>query len=48
MSLIFTTINDCPIHDSKMPVSVVLPAVAKMQNLLHKLEGGYFEVDNKQ
>jgi hypothetical protein len=49
MSLIFSTISDCPTHDSKMSVSVVLPAVAEMRNLLHKLEGDYFEVDdNKQ
>jgi hypothetical protein len=32
-----------------MSVSVVLPAVAEMRNLLHKFEGDYFEVDdNKQ
>jgi hypothetical protein len=32
-----------------MSVSVVLPAVAEMWNLLHKHEGHYFQVDdNKQ
>jgi len=32
-----------------MSVSVVIPAVAEMWNLLHKHEGDYFEVDdNKQ
>jgi hypothetical protein len=46
MSLIVSTISDCPTHDSKMSVSVVLPAVAKTRNLLHKLEGDYFEVDD--
>jgi hypothetical protein len=48
MSLICSTIFDYTTHDSKISVSVVLPAVAEMQNLFHILEEDYTEMDNNK
>jgi hypothetical protein len=49
MSPTFRTISDSPTHDSKMSVPMMLPAVAEMLNLLHKLgRGGLFSSGKQQ